>query len=412
MDVSISGNQLTALIDSGSTDSYINESKAKKQNLKFHPSAQNISIAQKSLKACIIGHSFTDITIDGSTYPSVRLGILKGLCSDIILGQDFQRAHNSVRIDYGGNKPDLVIPGLVPNQACALTAASIDEPSLSANLHPDCKPIATKSRQFSKENQELIDPEVTKLLSQGIIEPSTSPWSAQVVVSKDPTNGHKKRLCVDYSQTVNQYTELDAYPLPRIDSMINNLAQYKVFSPFDLKSAYHQVQIKGSDRKYTGFEADGRLYQFCHIPFGVTNGVAVFQCAMDKFVVDESLEDTFPYLDNITVAGRYQAEHDANVRKLREAVNRKSLTLNERKSIESMEKINILSYCVGNGVIAPDEERLQQLKDFPLPRNIQALRRVIGMFAYYAKWIPNFSDKIRALSADQAAQSAFATLKK
>ena len=41
--------------------------------------------------------------------------------------------------------------------------------------------------------------------------------------------------------------------------MINNLAQYKVFSTFDLKSAYHQVPIKESDRKFTGFEANGRL---------------------------------------------------------------------------------------------------------------------------------------------------------
>eukprot|EP00794_Sanderia_malayensis_P010294 gene10294-11355_t len=79
VDVSISGNRLTALIDSGSTDSYINESIANKLDLKFHPSAQNISMAQTSLKAHVIGHSFTDITIDGSTYPSVRLGILKGM---------------------------------------------------------------------------------------------------------------------------------------------------------------------------------------------------------------------------------------------------------------------------------------------------------------------------------------------
>ena len=42
------------------------------------------------------------------------------------------------------------------------------------------------------------------------------------------------------------------------------------------------------------------------MPFGVTNGVAVFQRAMDKFVDEEGLKDTFPYLDNLTVAGRDQ----------------------------------------------------------------------------------------------------------
>ena len=63
------------------------------------------------------------------------------------------------------------------------------------------------------------------------------------------------------------------------------------------------MPIKEADQAYTAFEANRRLYHFRHIPFGVTNGVAVFQRAMDKFVDEEGLKDTFLYLDNITVAG-------------------------------------------------------------------------------------------------------------
>ena len=36
----------------------------------------------------------------------------------------------------------------------------------------------------------------------------------------------------------------------------------------------HQIPISQAERKYTAFEAGGQLYQFCRIPFGVTNGVA------------------------------------------------------------------------------------------------------------------------------------------
>lgn len=75
---------------------------------------------------------------------------------------------------------------------------------------------------------------------------------------------------------------------------VNTLANYKVFSTFDLKSAYHQVPIKESDQKYTGFEANGRLYHFRRIPFGVTNGVAVFQRAMDKMVKKMDSMTPFP----------------------------------------------------------------------------------------------------------------------
>ena len=191
-----------------------------------------------------------------------------------------------------------------------------------------------------------------------------------MVVAKDPLDRHKKIICIDYSQTIYQYTDLDAYPLPRIDDMVNDLAAYKVYSTFDLKSAYHQVPIKESDRKYTGFEANGRLYQFCRIPFGVTTGVAVFQRAMDKMVDEEGLKDTFPYLNNITVAGRNQQEHDENVKKFHEASQRKGLTLNETKSVESKASINILGHCVGDGVIKPDQERLRPLQDYPTPANV------------------------------------------
>ena len=90
---------------------------------------------------------------------------------------------------------------------------------------------------------------------------------AQVVVTKD--GNHKKRLAIDYSQTINRFTLLDAFPLPRISDMVNKIAQYRVFSTIDLRSAYPQVPLKDE-------EARGNLYQFTRLPFGVTNGVASF----------------------------------------------------------------------------------------------------------------------------------------
>ena len=57
-------------------------------------------------------------------------------------------------------------------------------------------------------------------MSDSVIEFSTSLWRAQVVVVKSAVSSNEKRLCVDYSQTINQYTELDAYPLPRIDMLV------------------------------------------------------------------------------------------------------------------------------------------------------------------------------------------------
>jgi len=142
---------------------------------------------------------------------------------------------------------------------------------LFSNLTAGVKPITTKSRRFSHENRLFIQDNVDKMLSEGVIRPSSFPWRAQVLIVKDEANRHKKRLCIDYSQTINIYTELDAYPLPHIDNMINELSKYRVFSTFDLRSAYRQIKIVESDCKYTAFEASGKLYEFTRIPFGVKN---------------------------------------------------------------------------------------------------------------------------------------------
>ena len=120
---------------------------------------------------------------------------------------------------------------------------------------------------------------------------------------------------MDYSETINRFTLLDAYPLPKINDMINNIAQYRFFSTIDLKAAYHQIPLKEADKPFTAFEADGGLYQFCRVPFGVTNGVACFQREMDCFVENNSLKATYPYLDNITICGSNQTEHDENLEK-------------------------------------------------------------------------------------------------
>ena len=83
-------------------------------------------------------------------------------------------------------------------------------------------PVVSKSRCYSKDDMEFIDKEVKRLLDEGIVEPSNSPWWAQIVLTKD--ENRKRRLAIDYSQTINRFTQLYAIPLPRINDLVNAIA--------------------------------------------------------------------------------------------------------------------------------------------------------------------------------------------
>ena len=168
-----------------------------------------------------------------------------------------------------------------------------------------------------------------------------APWRAQVLVTKDER--HKRRMVIDYSQTINRFTGLDAYSLPRIDQQVNQLAKCKWFSTLDVKSAY-QVPLAAEDRSYTAFEADGKLYQYCRLPFGVTNGVSCFQRIIDSVIDDNDLKQTFAYLDNITIGGFDKADHDRNLKKFLDAASKINLTFNDAKSVVAVTEIDILGY--------------------------------------------------------------------
>ncbi|XP_018403046.1 PREDICTED: uncharacterized protein LOC108779970 [Cyphomyrmex costatus] len=351
------------------------------------PYLGKITMANSSLSSDIIGRCIADVEIGGNTYKDVAILVMKDLCSDAIIGHDILQRQNSVNIVFQGPPPSLSI--------CSLAVAKVRPVSLFANLDVNCKPIATKSRRHSEENNKFIDSEVKRLLNEGVIEPSNSPWHAQALVVRE--ENHKVRMVVDYSQTINKFTMLDAYPLPRIEEIITKVSANEVFSTIDLESAYHQLPILKSERKYTAFEAGGKLYQFLRVPFGVTNGVACFQRIIDQIVQDEGLEDTFPYLDDVTICGKTQQEHDRNLERFLAAAQKYNLTLNQKKCIFSVRSVTLLGYVISNKTIKPNPDRLQPLLDLPIPQDIASLRRVLGMFSHYCKWIPNFSERVRPL---------------
>ena len=211
--IDIEGIQVKALFDSGSSESLIHPSLVEKVALTVHPSSGTVSMATSACTSVKVSGTFVaNLSYQGRKYDGCQLSVLLGLCADLILGLDFQSQHTRVVFHYGdgGSEPPLSV--------CGFSTLNVDRPKPFANLTADCHPIASKSRRYSQEDSSFTDEEVKRLLREGIIEASRSPWRAQVVVTKD--ENHRRRLAIDYSQTINMFTLLDAYPLPRISDMV------------------------------------------------------------------------------------------------------------------------------------------------------------------------------------------------
>lgn len=386
--ITINNHKVDALIDTGSSISFIDRELAQTMKLKTRTCYQTITLASASNVSHVNGVCHATIRINEHTYKQQPLFIINNLCADVIVGHDILKTHSCLELQFGGDKEALRI--------CNVLQASVPPASVFTNLSSSIKPIAIPSRRHSEEDQQFIAKEISSLLENKIIEPSVSPWRAQVLIAGG--SNHRKRMVIDYSRTINRYTELDAYPIPNIDSVVTRVAKYNYFSQIDLKSAYHQVPIPKNEKIYTAFEACGNLYQFTRIPFGVTNGVAAFQRTLHYVINTEKLKGTYAYLDDVTVCGKDKAEHDVNLHNFMEAAKKYNLTLNLNKCVFETDSINLLGYSIHGNSIKPDKTRLEPLVNLPVPSDPASLKRTLGLFAHYSKWIYNFSAKVKPLT--------------
>ena len=92
-----------------------------------------------------------------------------------------------------------------------------------------------------------------------------------------------------------------------------------------------------------------------------------------------------------------EEEHHQNYAKVMAAIKKYKLTTNPKKEVYFSTSLAILGNLVSQGEVRPDPERLRPLRELPVPQTAKSLKRAIGMFAYYSKWIPKFSEKISPL---------------
>jgi hypothetical protein len=144
------------------------------------------------------------------------------------------------------------------------------------------------------------------LLDKGFIRPSTSTWGYLALFIKK--KHESLRLCVDYCP-LNAVTIKNKYPLHRIDVLFDQLVGVKVFSKIDLRSGYHQIEIRASDIPKTAFSTRYGLYEYLVMSFGLTNAPTYFMYLMNSVFMPELDKFVVVFIDDIMVYSKSEDEH-------------------------------------------------------------------------------------------------------
>ena len=169
--------------------------------------------------------------------------------------------------------------------------------------------------------------ELKEMLAEGIVEPSTSEWAAPIMLVQKKDGSF--RFCVDYRK-LNSVSRADAYPMPRMDELIDNLGQARFVTTLDLTRGYWQVPMAEESRAKTAFTTGFGPYQFCVMPFRLQGAPATFQRMMDRLLM--GLEGyTVACLDDLVIFSQSWMDHLEHLQSILLRLGEAALTVKPKK---------------------------------------------------------------------------------
>ena len=176
--------------------------------------------------------------------------------------------------------------------------------------------IQSTNRSMSPDDREQFKKLVADRLREGVIEKSCAPWSSNsVLVKKDG----KVRMVIDY-RALNKLTVKDAYPMPKIQDIMDYLKGTKWFTGIDCVQAFHQVPMADERSKdLTTFRGpSGGLFRYRYMPMGLVNAMAVWSRFIDSVMEKYQYQCVLCYADDCLIYTKSDSvdDHVADIRKV------------------------------------------------------------------------------------------------
>ncbi|PAA55822.1 hypothetical protein BOX15_Mlig019225g1 [Macrostomum lignano] len=253
----------------------------------------------------------------------------------------------------------------------------------------NARPIKIPPRRLPPHLQPEVDRQVNELLEKGQIEEAQSPWCFPLVCVKKKSG--EMRMCVDYRK-LNEVTVKDAVPMPRVDDALEAVHGAKIFSTMDLHSGFWQVGVRPQDQDKTAFAVPHRgQFRWKVMPFGLVNSPATFTRLMAAVLDKQMWKTCLVYIDDLLVWSTDVDEHLRRLEEIFSKLRQANLCLKPQKCHFLQKQVKFLGHTLSAAGISTDEEKVQEVKNWPTPRSSTELHSFLGLCGYYRKFIKDFA---------------------
>lgn len=242
--------------------------------------------------------------------------------------------------------------------------------------------------RYSPKIWEKIEVELERWKKLEVVEECTTEFASPLVPVRK-ANGNI-RVCLD-SRRINSVTKKDAYPMRNMAEIFHRLKKAKYFSIVDLKDAYFQIPLKENSRNYTAFRTPKGLFRFKVVPFGLKNAPFTMSRLMNLAIGFDLEPNVFIYLDDIVIATENLKEHFRLLKEVATRLRKAGLTISVEKSRFCRKQVRYLGYLLTENGLSIDSAKLEPILNYPRPKTLREVRRLMGLIGFYQKFISRYS---------------------
>jgi transposase InsO family protein len=257
----------------------------------------------------------------------------------------------------------------------------------SIPLLPGATPFRLRPYRYTPQQKDEIEKQIKEMLSNGIIQQSSSPFSSPVLLVKKKDG--EWRLCVDYRK-LNAYTVKNKFPMPVFDEITDELSGAAIFTKLDHRAGYHQIRIQEGEEFKTAFQTHNGHYEYKVMPFGLTGAPATFQDFMNHILSPLLRQCVVVFLDDILVYSDTLERHIEHLEQVFRILQQNQLKLKLSKCKFAQDKLEFLGHMISANGIATDPSKVAVIKDWPIPSSVKEIRSFLGIAGYYRRFVAGF----------------------
>ena len=181
------------------------------------------------------------------------------------------------------------------------------------------------------------------------------------------------------------------YPIPNRKDLVSRLSNALVFSKFNMKSGFWQIQIDDRDRYKTAFTTPFGHYEWNVMPFGLKNAPSKFQNIVND-IFNPFIHFTIVYIDDALIFSKSIKEHWKHLDTFLDIIKHNGLVVSVKKIKLFQTKIRFLGFDISEGKICPIDRAIQFADKFP---NVITEKTQLQRFLGSLNFIANFYKDLR-----------------